>query len=191
MYAIGFFLAIFVFQTIISLVLLTEDIFRVPQAIYNYLTKIPGEMKFIPTRRSFVSKIALGLAAIPLTSLLYGMYKGKYNFKVLKYELEYDDLPEAFDGFTITQISDIHSGSLQEINKVEYAVDLINKQNSDLVLFTGDFVNNKANELNKWKRVFSKIESRDGKYSVLGNHDYGDYVSWKYKDDKKKNFLDL
>ena len=73
MYAIGFFLAIFVFQTIISLVLLTEDIFRVPQAIYNYLTKIPGEMKFIPTRRSFVSKIALGLAAIPLTSLLYGM----------------------------------------------------------------------------------------------------------------------
>jgi hypothetical protein len=76
MYAIGFFISLFVFQTVISLVLLSEDIFRIPQAIYTYLTRVPGEMQFLPSRRAFVSKIALGLAAIPLTSLLYGMYRG-------------------------------------------------------------------------------------------------------------------
>ena len=191
MYAIGFFLAIFVFQTIISLVLLTEDIFRVPQAIYNYLTKIPGEMKFIPSRRSFVSKIALGLAAIPLTSLLYGMYKGKYNFKVLKYELEYDDLPEAFDGFTITQISDIHSGSFDNVEKVNYGIDLVNKQQSDVILFTGDLVNNTSKEVLPWIPHFKKFNAPNGVYSVLGNHDYGDYMRWDSPDEKLKNIKAL
>ena len=191
MYAIGFFLAIFVFQTIISLVLLTEDIFRVPQAIYNYLTKIPGEMKFIPSRRSFVSKIALGVAAIPLTSLLYGMYKGKYNFKVLKYELEYDDLPEAFDGFTITQISDIHSGSFDNVEKVNYGIDLVNKQQSDVILFTGDLVNNTSKEVLPWIPDFKKFNAPNGVYSVLGNHDYGDYMRWDSPDEKLKNIKAL
>ena len=93
--------SLFVFQAVITL-LVTEDIFRIPQAVYSYLTKLPGQVQFVPSRRSFISKIALGLAAIPLTSLLYGMYKGKHNFKVLAYELEYDDLPDAFDGFNNT-----------------------------------------------------------------------------------------
>lgn len=191
MYAIGFFIALFVFQTVISLVLLTEDVFRVPQALYNYVTKIPGEMKFMPTRRSFISKIALGLASIPLTSLLYGMYRGKYNFKVLHYELEYDDLPEAFDGFTITQISDIHSGSFDNVEKVNYGIDLINKQQSDVVLFTGDLVNNTSKEVLPWIPHFSKISAPHGVYSVLGNHDYGDYMRWDSPEEKVKNIEDL
>ena len=136
MYAIGFFIALFVFQAVLSIALLAEDIIRIPFTIYNYFTKIPGQLRYLPSRRIFISQIALGVAAIPLVSLLYGMYKGKYNFKVLKYTLEYDDLPEAFDGFTLTQISDIHSGSFDNVEQVNYGIDLISQQQSDVVLFT-------------------------------------------------------
>jgi predicted MPP superfamily phosphohydrolase len=167
--------------------LVTEDVFRIPQAVYSYLTKLPGQVQFVPSRRSFISKIALGLAAIPLTSLLYGMYKGKYNFKVLTYELKYDDLPDAFDGFTITQISDIHSGSFDNVNMVNYGIDLINKQQSDVILFTGDLVNNKTSEVLPWIPYFGKINAPYGVYSVLGNHDYGDYTRWETPEEKTQN----
>ena len=191
MYAIGFFISLFVFQAVITLVLVTEDIFRIPQAVYSYLTKFPGQVQFVPSRRSFISKIALGLAAIPLTSLLYGMYKGKYNFKVLAYELEYDDLPDAFDGFKITQISDIHSGSFDNVKMVNYGIDLINKQQSDVILFTGDLVNNKTSEVLPWIPHFGKINAPYGVYSVLGNHDYGDYTRWETPEEKLQNIKDL
>jgi predicted MPP superfamily phosphohydrolase len=191
MYAIGFFISLFVFQTVVALVLITEDLFRIPQTIYSFLTKIPGQIEFIPSRRAFVSKIALGLAALPLGSLLYGMYRGKYNYKVLSYELEYEDLPEAFEGFTITQISDIHSGSFDSAEKVNYGIDLINKQKSDVVLFTGDLVNNRASEILPWISSFSKISAPHGVYSVLGNHDYGDYMRWDTPEKKQENIQEL
>ena len=187
MYAIGFFISLFVFQAVLTLVLIGEDVLRIPQAIYSYFTKLPGQIQFMPSRRSFVSKIALGLAAIPLTSLLYGMYKGKYRYRVLAYELEYDDLPPAFDGFKITQISDIHSGSFDNVNKVNYGIDLINKQQSDVVFFTGDLVNNKTSEVLPWIPHFQKIKAPHGVYSILGNHDYGDYTRWDTPEEKKAN----
>ena len=191
MYAIGFFISLFVFQAVLTLVLLAEDVIRIPQAIYHFFTRIPGEVQFMPDRRALISKIALGLAALPFTSLLYGMYRGKYNYKVLAYELEYEDLPEAFDGFTITQISDIHSGSFDNPEKVAYGIDLINQQQSDLVLFTGDLVNNKAAEIKPWIQYFSKISAPHGVYSVLGNHDYGDYTRWETEELKTKNLESL
>lgn len=191
MYAIGFFISLFVFQAVLTLVLLAEDVIRIPQAIYHFFTRIPGEVQFMPTRRALISKIALGLAALPFTLLLYGMYRGKYNYKVLAYELEYEDLPEAFDGFTITQISDIHSGSFDNPEKVAYGIDLINQQQSDLVLFTGDLVNNKAAEIKPWIQYFSKISAPHGVYSVLGNHDYGDYTRWETEELKTKNLESL
>ena len=85
------------------------------------------------SKKKFVSKIAIFFASLPLPFVLHGIFRGRYNYRVINYELEFDDLPEEFDGYKITQISDIHCGSLQKNNKVEYAVDLINKQNSDLV----------------------------------------------------------
>jgi predicted MPP superfamily phosphohydrolase len=121
-------------------------------------------------------------------SFIYGIIQGKYNYKVLKYQLTFDDLPEAFDGYTITQISDIHSGSFTNKEKIQYGVDLINEQKSDLMLFTGDIVNNTADEMDDWIDVFSKLEAKEGKYSILGNHDYGDYMDWKNPEDKIKNF---
>ena len=191
MYAIGFFLSLFVFQILVTIFLMGEDIFRIPQGIYAYFSKIPDQNQFLPQRRKLISQIAVGLAAIPFTSLLYGMFRGKYNFKVLTYELEYDDLPEAFEGFKITQISDIHSGSFDNAKKVQYGVDLVNAQGSDVVFFTGDLVNNKADEILPWIETFKKINAKHGVYSVLGNHDYGDYMRWESPEAKKKNMQAL
>jgi predicted MPP superfamily phosphohydrolase len=135
--------------------------------------------------------LALGLAAIPFGAILYGMYKGKYNFKVLEYTLHFEDLPEAFDGYKITQISDVHSGSFDDPEKVSYAIDLINAQKSDAILFTGDMVNNQSSEMRPYISTFSKLKANDGLYSVLGNHDYGDYISWPSEAAKKQNLEDL
>jgi len=153
----------------------------------RFFTKMPGQTQFLPERRKIISQIAVGLAAIPFASLLYGMYRGKYNYKVLNYVLEYDDLPEAFDGFKIAQISDIHSGSFDNPEKVQYGVDLINQQQADVVFFTGDLVNNRAEEVFPWIETFKKINSKFGVYSILGNHDYGDYTRWESEAEKKKN----
>ena len=187
MYAIGFFVTLFAFQALVTLLLLGEDILRIPQGIYAFFTKMPGQTQFLPERRKIISQIAVGLAAIPFASLLYGMYRGKYNYKVLNYVLEYDDLPEAFDGFKIAQISDIHSGSFDNPEKVQYGVDLINQQQADVVFFTGDLVNNRAEEFFPWIETFKKINSKFGVYSILGNHDYGDYTRWESEAEKKKN----
>ena len=118
------------------------------------------ETGYVPERRAFISKVAIGLAAIPFAGLLYGMFKGKYDFRVLKYTLNFEDLPEAFDGYRITQISDIHSGSFDDREKIEYAIDLINEQGSDAILFTGDMVNNLSSEMIPWKDTFSKLKAR-------------------------------
>ena len=190
-YAIGLFISLFTFQIVIFIVLAVEDLFRIPQSIYAYFSKLPVQTDFHPSRRKIVSQIALGLATIPFTSLLYGMYKGKYNYKVLSYELEYDDLPSVFDGFKITQISDIHCGSFDNPEKVKYGINLINEQKSDIVLFTGDLVNNKSEEVIPWIKLFKEIKAPQGVFSVLGNHDYGDYTSWETEAAKLKNMKDF
>ena len=189
-YAFGFLLAMITFKVITILFLFSEDIFRFISATYHKMSGNNREFS-LPTRRRFLSLLALGIAAVPFGALLYGMYKGKYNFKVLKYNLEFDDLPEGFNGYTITQISDIHSGSFDSREKIAYGVDLINKQQSDIICFTGDMVNNKASEMKPWADLFSTLEAPDGKYSILGNHDYGDYVPWETKEEKAQNLEDL
>ena len=189
-YAFGFLIAILTFNIITIIFLFSEDIFRFLAAVYSRF--FDGSQEFdLPTRRRFLSLVALGIAALPFSALLYGMYRGKYNFKVLKYNLEFEDLPSAFDGYQITQISDIHSGSFDDRNKIEYAVDLINSQKSDAIFFTGDMVNNKSEEMKPWTGLFSKLEAADGKYSILGNHDYGDYIAWPTEEEKRDNLESL
>lgn len=191
-FAFGFLLAILIPKMVLLLGVFAEDIFRLPQAIYRYFTE--GESakgNYFPSRRKFISNIALGIAAIPLGSIIYGIYKGKYNFKVLKYTLTFEDLPKAFDGYKITQLSDIHSGSFDNIEKIKYAVNLINEQQSDVILFTGDMVNDKADEMLPYLDVFNKLYAKDGKFSILGNHDYGDYAVWENEAAKHKNLEDL
>jgi predicted MPP superfamily phosphohydrolase len=188
-YAFGCLLAFMSLNLVIVPILLGEDVIRAFVGVYDKFTS--KEAFDMSSRRKFISQIALGLAAIPFTSLLYGMYKGKYKFRVLEYVLYFEDLPEAFDGYRITQISDIHSGSFDNFEKIKYGVDLVNEQKSDVILFTGDLVNNKASEMTPWKDLFGTLKAKDGVFSVLGNHDYGDYVDWDSPAAKEKNLDDL
>ena len=190
LYTIGLILITLVPKLLLTFILFGEDVFRVIKGIIVYFMGDNDEGKFLPERRKFVSQMALGIASIPFISLLYGMTVGKYNFKVIKQTLFFADLPDSFEGTTITQISDIHSGSFDNPEKIEYAIDLINEQNSDLVLFTGDIVNTHAHEMAPWIETFKKIHNPSlGKFSILGNHDYGDYFDWKEDDiSRKANF---
>lgn len=188
----GVFFSFFLLALFLGFFLLLEDVVRLSVYGFNKIAGVTDDAgKFFPSRRKFVSAIGLGLAALPFGALLYGMYRGKYNYKVLTYELEFEDLPDAFDGYQITQISDIHSGSFDDAEKVAYGVDLVNEQQSDVILFTGDIVNDKCEELKPWADVFSKLRAKDGVYSILGNHDYGDYTQWPSEEAKAQNLEDL
>ena len=189
-YAFGLLLALIVPKLFLVIIMFAEDLLRFIVALYYRFFSTESSLT-LPSRRKFVSTIALGIAAIPFASLLYGMYRGKYNFKVLKYELSFDDLPEAFDGYQITQISDVHSGSFDNRDKIAYAINLINEQQSDAIFFTGDMVNNKAEEMEPWKDLFGSLKAKDGVFSILGNHDYGDYVQWVSESDKAANLDQL
>ena len=184
------FVLLFVPKLIISLFLLTEDVTRMLVGVAGQFSGSDSET-FLPSRRKFVSQIALGIAVIPFAGILYGVIKGKYNYKVLKKTLYFPDLPAAFEGFTLTQISDVHSGSFDNAEKIAYGIDLINEQESDIIVFTGDLVNNSADEMEPWKEVFSKLKAPMGKYSILGNHDYGDYVTWPSAQAKEANMQKL
>lgn len=190
--AFALFVLFYVPKFILIAAMFGEDVFRLFEGIYNTaFSKSNTGDAFFKARRAFIGKLALGVSAIPFLSILYGITKGKYNYKVLKYTLFYDDLPQEFDGYKVTQISDIHSGSFDEKAKIEYAVDLINEQASDVIMFTGDLVNSKTSEMLPWKSIFSKLSAKDGVFSVLGNHDYGDYLRWPSEEAKTKNFLDM
>ena len=176
-------------KLVLTFVLLLEDVTRI---LIGTVTHFMGHNSdsFLPERRKFVSQVAIGLAAVPFLSLIYGMTIGKYNYKVIRQTLFFPDLPDAFDGFKITQISDIHSGSFDDENKIRYAIDLINEQEADLLLFTGDIVNAKADEMHPWIDIFKGINKHEyGKYSILGNHDYGSYLDWKSEKAKAENFV--
>ncbi len=194
MFTMGLMLLVYVPKIVITLVLLGEDIFRAGVGIVNYFIENPNTAtnSVIPSRRKFVSQLAVGLAAVPFLSLIYGIFEGRYNFKVFKQTVFFPDLPDAFDGFRITQISDVHSGSFDNPEKISYAIDLVNEQNSDMILFTGDIVNTHATEMHPWLETFNKIKDpKYGKYSVLGNHDYGEYVTWPSEEKKEENFEDI
>ena len=107
---------------------------------------------------------------------------------MIEHTLAFKDLPTAFEGFKLTHISDIHSGSFDNPEKIAYGIDLINEQQSDMILFTGDIVNNTADEMDEWIPYFNKLTAPYGKYSIIGNHDYGEYTSWKNKEEKARNF---
>lgn len=166
--------------------LILEDISRIGDYLVHYKTEAA-----YPGRRKFIGQLILGISAVPFVSIIYGMARGKYNFKVHRSTLHFRDLPAAFDGFTITQLSDIHCGSFTDRESVERGIALANAQNSDLLVFTGDLVNDRAAELDEWKAALGKLSSPFGVYSVFGNHDYGDYVEWSSDEEKHANLEKL
>lgn len=192
-----FFLFSYLPKLAFALLLGLEDGYRILRSIFVFLARQFANLKpgarpeLFEGRRRFFSQMGLLAASIPFASILYGVTGGKYNFKLRRQTLFFDDLPETFDGFTITQVSDIHVGSFDSKMAVQKGVDLIRAQESDLLLFTGDLVNNRVVEMDGWMKIFGGLTAPYGQYSITGNHDYGDYVDWSSPAAKAKNFEDL
>ncbi|MGM0497416.1 MAG: metallophosphoesterase [Bacteroidota bacterium] len=141
---------------------------------------------------AIISYIGLGLALFLFFALLYGVLFGKYHFKVDHVPLTFERLPEEWNGLRIVQISDLHIGSWsKKKTHLEKVVRLINKEKPDLIFFTGDLVNNLAEEIYDFIPVLKNLEASTGKYSILGNHDYGDYFPWSDNKEKQKNLRRL
>ena len=146
--------------------------------------------EYIP-RSEFLMKAGLITASLPLASLSYGIISGAYDYRVRNQILYLPNLPKKFDGLTIGQISDIHSGSFYNKKAVAGGVDLLLKQKPDLIFFTGDLVNNRTIEVKNYVDIFARVKAPLGVYSTLGNHDYGDYADWPSAAAKRQNLLDM
>lgn len=171
-----------------------DDIIRILSLGYQFMNKLFINKEAIvqfDSRRKFIGQVGLGLASLPFVSMMYGITKGKYNYKVKEVALSFKNLPKAFDGLKIVHISDIHSGSFDDFDEVKHGVDLIQAQNPDLILFTGDLVNNEAKEIIPYKELFGGLTATLGKISSLGNHDYGTHKRWKTKEEKRQNLQEL
>jgi predicted MPP superfamily phosphohydrolase len=182
------FLTLFVSELIFAINLLISDFFRLIAGVFHLFS----EGSFVISNRSpYLVELGIGLFILSVLLFIYGILKGKYAYRVIKHTLIFKDLPQAFDGFTITQISDVHAGSFTNPKAVQKGIDLINKQQSDLFVFTGDLVNNKAEEIKPYIGHFSQIKAKYGQFSILGNHDYGDYVKWENDLVKRGNLQQL
>ncbi len=143
------------------------------------------------SRSVFLSWLGLAAGSTLFGSLVYG-FSNKYNYQVKKLKLSFDNLPASFNGLKIVHFSDVHSGSFTNKKAVEHGVEKIMEQNADLIIFSGDLVNNLATEMEQYMDIFSRIKAPLGVYSTFGNHDYGDYVSWPVDGiTKQQNLKDL
>jgi len=183
------------FAKVISVVFfLIDDIRRVVQwasgKIFFRNTEAEGFGAEGISRSVFLSWLGIGAGSTLFGTLVYG-FSNKYNYQVKHIKLAYDNLPASFKGLKIVHISDIHSGSFTDKQAVNRGIDKILKENADIILFTGDIVNDRAVEMEHYMDVFSRLKAPMGVYSTLGNHDYGDYVHWESDAAKKANLEDL
>lgn len=179
---------IFASKLVVVLFLLVDDAVRIGRIAFHYAS---SDTAFDPSRNKFLSQMGLLVAAVPFTAFIYGMVKGAYDYQVKRVTLKFPNLPQAFDGYKILQISDLHTGSFTSTEPLQEAVRLINKQEADLVFFTGDLVNNQAVEVQRHIGTLKEIKAKAGVFSVLGNHDYGDYVTWPSPEAKRDNLRTL
>ena len=167
--------------------LLLEDVTRLGRWALSAATRPAGVAAEAIPRSEFLAKLALGIGAIPFFALLWGMAKGGTDYTVRRMTLHYPNLPPAFDGFKVLQISDLHTGSFNSTEPLQRAVAMINQQGADLILMTGDLVNNRATEVEPHIPALQQIKSELPIFSSLGNHDYGDYVPWESPAEKREN----
>jgi len=174
------------------LFLFVDDLQRgvhwVVQKISSTKEKLPG---VLITRSEFLSQAALAASAVPIGLSVYGVVTGAHDYRVKKIPIKLPQLPQAFDGIRIAQISDIHSGSFWNKKAVKGGVQMLMDEKPDLIFFTGDLVNNESSEVNEYLPVFEKLKAPLGVFSITGNHDYGDYRQWPSAEKKRKNFADL
>jgi uncharacterized protein len=183
---IGLYLA----KILVGLFLLLDDVRRVIQWIAGKLLAASGPAPVVPaegiSRSVFMSWVGLGLGAGLYSSLMYG-FSNKYRYRVRRMRLAFDNLPASFKGLKIVQLSDIHSGSLTNPIAVRRGIDMVMAEKPDIILFTGDLVNNIAPEVGEYQAIFGCLDAPMGVYSTLGNHDYGDYFWWENAEMKKAN----
>ncbi len=172
------------------LIIFLGDLLRILEFSLKFFAA-NSSSQYFPERRKFISISALAAAGIFSALAIDGIIFGKYRHTVRKVKLKIKNLPESFKGYKIVQISDVHAGSFFHPDKLQQAINLINEQHADLVLFTGDMVNNYADEFKPFIPLFKSIKAKDGKFSILGNHDYGDYGAWDSAAEKAQNIPNL
>lgn len=182
------FVVLLLSKLVVLLFLFPEDVVRFFKFVASKFSAAPVTPASGISRSEFLSKLALVTAAIPAGTLIYGVVANAYNYQFKKVSIKFPNLPEAFNGFKIIQLSDIHSGSFTKTEPIEKVIEKINKLNADVIMFTGDLVNNTSDEMDAYMHVFDKLKARHGVFSIAGNHDYGDYVSWDTPEAKKANF---
>ena len=181
-YVFAILIGLFLAKLIGSLFFVADDIRRGALVLMNKIFPLSGAQYMGPEgqgipRSTFLSWLGLGLGGTLFGTLLFG-FSNKYNYQVKKIKLSFKNLPAAFKGMRMVHISDIHSGSFQDIRAVNKGIDLILKQQPDLIVFTGDLVNDRATEMDPYQNSFGRLTAPLGVFSTLGNHDYGDYVQW-------------
>lgn len=193
-YFSGTFLLLYIPRLIFIVFNFLDDIFHFTKFSFVKLKNLKSNNseKNKISRSTFLTRVGFIMAGIPFISIIYGIGWGRFNFIVRKSNLFFKNIPQEFDGFKIVQISDFHLGSfLTNKDKVEEIVELVNEQNPDLILFTGDLVNNLATEIEPFIPTLSKLKAKYGMYSILGNHDYGEYVRWESVEKKQENIDNL
>jgi uncharacterized protein len=177
------------------LTLLIDDIFRAGQwvfyKVFPSLKSAPGSTGTGISRTEFISKAALVAVAVPLVTFSFGIVSGAHNYRLRRRTIYLPNLPKQFDGISIGQLSDIHSGSFFSRPGVKKGIDMLQSKKPDMIFFTGDLVNDTTSEVAEYKDIFAKVQAPLGVFSTLGNHDYGDYKSWPSIEKKKKNLADL
>lgn len=167
-------IALYIPKALIDIVLMVEDISRFVRFIASFFTenKVIAPHGHQISRARFMSQTALVLGAIPFVAIINGIIRTKYNYQVNKIKIPILDLPAEFEGFTITQISDLHSGSFDNLDEVARGMDLVNAQKSDIIVFTGDLINFNIKEVEGFQPIYSKLKAKEGVLATLGNHDY-------------------
>jgi len=188
---VNFIMILFVVKLIAALTVFVGDIVVWIRALAESQANAAMKESTSLSRRSFVGRLALGISAVPLLSMTYGIIRTAFDFKLHRETLRFPNFPAAFNGLKIVQISDIHTGSLVNTHQLEKAVDLILNEKPDLIVFTGDIVNNRTDEAWAYAHVLRRLKAPLGVYSVLGNHDYGDYETWDDAASKNKNLEDM
>ncbi len=193
-YVFAILVGLFFAKLVGSLFFIMDDLRRGALWMMSKLFRVTGAQYMNEdnsiSRSVFMSWLGIGVGSTLFGTLLYG-FSNKYNYQVRKLKLSFPNLPVAFRGLKIVQISDIHSGSFQNKAAVNHGVDMILQQKPDLVLFTGDLVNDRSEEMTEYMDVFSRVNAPMGVFSSLGNHDYGDYVSWPSPQAKTENLQRL
>lgn len=194
-YSFALIVIVYLSKLFITVFLLLDDVVRGGEYIVHAMgvkaKPVVENEPFRLSRHNFLVNTGFILASIPFFSLIYGMFNGQYRYQVRKVPVKFPDLPSAFEGLKIVQISDLHTGSFMGSKHLDEAVDLILQQKPDVIFFTGDLVNDLHTEALEFRDTLSRLKAPMGVYSILGNHDYGDYYRWENLEDKIKNLENL